>query len=172
MELTGHNRYRFTIDYGYLNFRGEGEYGAPFSKRWPKLYVVSSGGMPIYVGAATKPIKDRLSDGIRPSSKRRYLWSWSSFALEDLAVDVWAVDLDCQDIETMTDDPNMQLAMDGTINKKPEDIILETLEAELVLLIHQNYHQWPKYQQEIHFHKTSDALREKAIEIFEQFRRL
>ncbi len=168
MKLTGHSKYPFTIDNGYLNFRDKGEYGPPFSERGPKLYIVSSGGRPIYVGAATIPIKDRLSNGIKPSSKYRYLWS--RFPLEELTVDVWIVRLNDQDIETMNDDPNMQLAMNHTINKEPQDIILETVEGEVVNLIRQSCEQWPKYQMEIHFHQSHSEHLEIAERIFDDFR--
>ena len=169
MELTKHSRYPFTIDYGYINFKKKDD--LPFSCRGPKLYVISVSGRPIYVGTTTKPIKKRLSDGIKPSSSSRYLWShWNHFPLEELAVDVWAVNVDDKDIETMKDDPNMKLAIDGIVNKSPKDIILETVEAEVAFLIRRDTDKWPKYQIEIHFHQSQDTHREIAEEIVSHYR--
>ena len=98
------------------------------------------------------------------------LWARRFFELKEVTIDVWAVAVDQQDIQTMKDDPSMKLAVEKRTNNTPKHLILETVEAELVLLIHQNHHHWPKYQMEIHFHQTSDRLREKAVEIFEQYR--
>ena len=161
MELTEHIRYEFRIQSGYINAKGpngETNFVQPFTEKGPKLYVISDAGILLYVGKTTQSITDRLRDGI--SGSDRYLWS---HFLKEATVDIWIVKVEDQDIETMNDDPSMKLA-NGS-GEKQEDIVLETVEAEVAFLIRQVSGHWPKYQIEIHFHQSNDEHREAAQKI-------
>ena len=50
------------------------------------------------------------------------------------------------------------------------DIVIESVESEVVLLIRQEIGQWPEYQSEIHFPQTPDAPRKKAAEVVNNYR--
>ena len=48
---------------------------------------------------------------------------------------------------------------------------IETVEAEVVFLIRQEYGQWPEHQTEIHFHKSNDIHRKAAEDIINFYRK-
>ena len=166
MELTKHARYVIEFTSGYVNPKGEnGEtsFGPPFNKKGPKLYVISEGVIPIYVGKATRPILERLGEGIRGENK--YLWS---HFLKKTTLDLWVAEFVDNDFNSMADDPSMKLA-EGN-KEKQEDIILETIEAEVAYFVRQAFGHWPKYQIEIHFHQSSKEYQELAKSIVNELR--
>ena len=166
MELTDHKRYGLEFRSGYVNAKdenGETTFVPPFNAKGPKLYIISEGGVPIYVGKTTRPILERLGDGIRGEYK--YLWS---HFIRETTLDLWAVKVEESDIGAMKDDPSMELARGN--KEKQLDIVLETIEAEVAFLVREVYKQWPKYQIEIHFHQSLDEHRNKAREIVRHYR--
>lgn len=168
MELTAHVRYELEFRSGYVNPKGEnGEtsFGPPFNRRGTKLYVISSDGVPIYVGKATRPILERLGEGIRGENS----YMWSRF-LRESTLDLWAVTVMDHDIDAMKDDPSMKLAKGN--KEKETDIILETIESEVAYCIRQAFGHWPRYQVEIHFLQSLDEHREKAQEIVSYYRKM
>ena len=88
--------------------------------------------------------------------------------LKQVTIDIWNAILEDEDFESMKDDPSM--IRDGNNRERKEDILVETLEAEVVLLIQKRNGQWPKYQPEIHFHQSKDAHREIAKKILAPYR--
>ena len=133
----------------------------------PKLYVVSSKGKPIYVGGTKQPFRKRLNYGLTANGQkgyRGYLWrDW----YKQVAIDIWNMTMEDEDFESMKDDPSIQRA-EGD-DKRKKDILVETVEAEVVLLIQQKYGHWPKYQSEIHFHQSQHRHREIAEKIVHHY---
>lgn len=135
----------------------------------PKLYVISDEGKPIYVGKTTDPIATRLRNGFNPSPRYPYGYLWRHY-LNEARIDIWILTLYEQDIADMEEDPSMKRAISNNNEKRIEEIVIETLEAEVVFLFRQNNGQWPEYQSEIHFHQAQDAIRRKAWEIVSHYR--
>jgi hypothetical protein len=109
----------------------------------PKLYVVSIGSMPVYVGIAQADMKTRLSRGWNAKGRNGYWgYAWRHELVEaDLAL--W------YDLDPPPDKPMLDL---------------ETIEAEVAFLIRQAG-QWPKFQTEIHFHPSTEEHRAIAKRI-------
>ena len=174
MELTEHTRYRIEFPYEYVNPKGEnGEkaFVPPFNREGLKLYVISDGGTPIYVGRTKDPILERLGSGLRPSPNS-YGYLWRHY-LKEATIDIWILTLDKQDISEMEEDPSMKRAKkDNSEEARIEEIIIETLEAEVVFLIRQRAGKWPKYQSEIHFHQSQKMHKRIAAEIVSHFPKL
>ena len=118
-----------------INFRGrDAEPGA-------KLYVVSDGNRPVYVGSTRQEIRKRLYRGFQASDGRGgkgYPWRHH---LKQATISIWRAE-----------------------GEEGPDWI-ETVEAEVVFLIRQEYGQWPEHQIEIHFHPSQDDHRRAAREI-------
>ena len=121
-------------------FRGEA------SQQVPKLYMVSDGGEPLYVGKTNRRLRERLRDGLKAGGEHGYHgYAWRD-RLTQATIDVWiAVGADAQN-------PN-----------------IETVEAEVVFWIRQEYDQWPEHQTEIHFHASCDDHRQAARQIVKHF---
>lgn len=126
-------------------------YGTPTNFTHPvtgnssKLYVISDHGKPIYVGRTTRPIRDRLRDGFNPNGKHGYHgYAWRH-NLCHATIDIW-------------------------ILEEPDEKFAETVEAEVVYLIRQEYGQWPEHQTEIHFHISEATHREMARIIVNHYR--
>ena len=135
----------------------------------PKLYVVSDKEKPIYVGKTTTGIATRLRQGFKPSPRNPYGYLWRHY-LKEATIDIWILTLEDQDIEEMKEDPSIKRAMHDGDNEKAKDIVVETLEAEVVLQIQEMDTQWPKYQSEIHFHQSQPTHREIAEKIVSHYR--
>lgn len=137
-------------------------------KGLPKLYVVSSEGKPIYVGGTKQPFRRRLNYGLTANGKkgyRGYLWRDD---FKQVTIDIWNMTLGYEDFKSMKDDPSIKRAEGDKERKK--NILIETVEAEIVLRIHEIYGQWPKYQSEIHFHQSQRTHREAAEKIVNYYR--
>ena len=140
----------------------------------PKLYVISDRGKPIYVGKTTGPIAARLSEGFKPAGHNGYKgYLWRHY-LKKATINIWILTLDGRDTAELEEDPIMKLAIKGDNKKRTkkriEEIIIETLEAEIVLLIQRKWGQWPEYQSEIHFHQSQDTHRDAARKIVNHYR--
>ena len=112
----------------------------------PKLYVVSDGKKPIYVGQTRQTIGDRMRSGFQSDGSHGYhgyAWRHNS---STATIDVWV--------------------QEG----KEDSAWIETVEAEVVFLIRQEHDQWPEYQTEIHFHQSGPAHRAVARKIIDHYR--
>jgi hypothetical protein len=150
MLIEGPERYRlmFTSDsFTVLCSKGSNKFSGIAMLKLPKLYIVSIGGKPIYVGTTKQVIRNRLRFGWAATGKGGYYgyaWRHGNTAAE---LDVWChID---------------------AIGRNELDI--ETVEAEVVFLIRQAG-QWPAHQTEIHFHPSGAAHREAAASIIVHYK--
>jgi|SRR5580692_5786884 hypothetical protein len=150
MRLEGPEQYRLTFtsdSFNVLCSKGSNKFSGIAMLKLPKLYIVSIGGKPIYVGTTKQAIRNRLRLGWAATGKSGYYgyaWRHGNTTAE---LDVW-----CH--------------MDA-IGRNELDI--ETVEAEVVFLIRQAG-QWPTHQTEIHFHPSEAAHREAAASIMMHFK--
>lgn len=150
MQIEGPERYRLTFtpdSFTVLCSRDNNKFSGIATLKLPKLYVVSIGEKPIYVGTTKQVIRNRLRFGWAATGKTGYYgyaWRHGNTAAE---LDVW-----CH--------------MDA-IGRNELDI--ETVEAEVVFLIRQAG-QWPAYQTEIHFHPSGTAHREAAVSVMAHYK--
>jgi hypothetical protein len=124
---------------------GQPHFVAPATQRFPKLYIASRKGVPIYVGITSQSMSARLRSGLRASGEHGYHgYRWRG--QRDLDLDIWYLD----------DAPPDRAAKE-----------LECIEAEVVFLTRQKFSQWPEFQTEIHFHASQKFHRDAAARIFE-----
>ena len=115
------------------------------SRQVPKLYIVSDGGNPLYVGKTSQKLRDRLRSGFAAVGEHGYHgYAWRH-RLEWATIDVWLA------VGDDTQDPTW----------------IETVEAEVVFLVRQRCGQWPEHQTEIHFHASTCDHRGAARQIID-----
>lgn len=122
------------------NFRGQD------AQPGAKLYVVSNGNRPLYVGRTKQPIRRRLNKGFQADDGRGgrgYAWRHD---FQQATIAIWRA--------AEGEDPTW----------------IETVEAEVVFLIRQEYDQWPSGQTEIHFHPSLEDHRLAARAIVGHYR--
>ena len=111
----------------------------------PKLYVVSDGKKPIYIGQTRQPIGNRMRSGFKSDGSHGYHgYAWRHCGTS-ATIDVW--------VQEAEEDPDW----------------IETVEAEVVFLIRQEYGQWPQYQTEIHFHQSKPVHRAAARKVVDHY---
>lgn len=153
MRLDGPHRYRLLIDPGGATYRHDPatariQFSAPATSRSPKLYVISVGGTPIYVGQTVQSVSARLRLGFTADGSTGYHgYSWRH---QHAAVDL--------DIWILAEAPEDRELLD-----------LETIEAELVYLVRHHLGQWPGFQTEIHFHASSEEHRKLAAQVYSHY---
>jgi hypothetical protein len=144
MTLDGPDRYHLTVPSGRFSVKaalGDNRLSARASGRGSKLYIVHDRGLPVYVGITKQPIAARLRYGWSASGKHGYHgYAWRH-ALKSVGFDIWY----CSNA-----------GADGSSD------ILETIEAEVVYLHRTHFGQWPRFQTEIHFHRSSGTHRKLA----------
>lgn len=153
MLLSGPVRYGLKCDATRIiaveDSDGGGNLSGLAARRVPKLYVISQDRKPFYIGVTRQTIRARLRLGFDAYGAHGYHgYAWRHHFVQAV-LDVW-----------------VQNGSDGTITD------LETVEAEVVFLIRQQYKQykqWPAYQTEIHFHPSDAAHRETARGIIAQY---
>ena len=123
--------------------------GRPFSgrasSRVPKLYVVVSRGLIVYVGVTKQPMRNRLRLGWTARGESGYYgYAWR-YELTAASLHVWYHD-------------------DAATERACTDV--ETIEAEVVHLVRCSG-QWPAHQTEIHFHPSSALHRHLAEQVFQ-----
>ena len=117
------------------------------SQQVPKLYIVSDGGEPLYVGKTSRRLRERLRAGFKAGGKHGYHgYAWRD-RLTQATISVWIA------TEGEAQDPTW----------------IETVEAEVVFLIRKEYDQWPEHQTEIHFHASCDDHRQAARRIINHY---
>ncbi|MCS3418636.1 hypothetical protein M2399_003811 [Pseudomonas sp. BIGb0450] len=148
MNVTSVGRYK--LGFNSTSFTIECPFGTPkFSglatSNLPKLYAicVDDYSYPIYIGMTKQPIRNRLRLGWSANGNNGYHgYAWRKY-FTTATLDLW-----CHT------DPS---AGNGSVD-------IETVEAELVYLIRQAG-QWPLFQTEIHFHRSSEVHRNVAAGI-------
>lgn len=116
------------------------------TNKLPKLYIVSIGGEPVYVGITKRSISGRLRGGWNATGETGYYGYRWRHGNESAVLSVWC-HMDAPD-------------------RNERDI--ETVEAEVVFLI-RSAGQWPEHQTEIHFHPSTDVHRKIAAGIMSHF---
>ena len=152
MKLCGPFTYQINFTYeGITSVKGptgQKNFSGQASSKSPKLYIISSGNRPLYVGETRQRVKDRLRYGFKASGEHGYYgYDWRR-NLAEADVDIWVQE-------------------GGDTGTKRE---IETVEAEVVFLIRKEFGQWPAYQTEIHFHPSDDVHREEAKKIVDKYR--
>jgi hypothetical protein len=150
MHISGPDRYRLIFDATAFVVKcqaGSSKFSGMATSNKPKLYVVSVGEKPIYVGVTRQSIRDRLRLGWSAKGESGYYgYAWRHH-LTEANLDIW-----CHE-----DAPVENACLD-----------IETIEAEVVFLI-RCAGQWPSYQTEIHFHPSSAIHREIAASIMKRY---
>ena len=150
---------------------GGDKFFSPVTKpKTPKLYIISDGESPIYVGKTNSSITSRLGSGLVTNVRNPYGYLWRHY-LNEATIFVWVLTVEERDIKSMSEDPSMMLATKKKNQSKKEEIVVETLEAEVAVLIKETYGGWPKYQNEIHFHQSSVEHETDAKKILSDFRK-
>ena len=146
MSLSGPFRYHIKFDEHKItevaSSYGRDKFFGPASKPGPKLYVVSDGNKPIYVGQTVQQrLRARLNLGFQSDGTHGYHgYAWRH-KLSQATIDVWL--------------------QEG----EQDSVWIETVEAEIVFLIRKEYGQWPEHQTEIHFHPSGLDDRATASEV-------
>ena len=147
---------------------GEPKFSYPATSKKPKLYVISDGENPFYVGATRRPIGERLRSGFQADGRNGYSgYLWRHY-MSRAALDIWLLELQEDDFKAMESDPSARRTKGDT--EKLKNIVIETVEAEVVSFIRQTHKQWPKYQSEIHFHQSLSTHIEIAKRILAHYR--
>lgn len=120
-----------------------GSFVAPLThNNLPKIYIVKYLSKAIYVDITSQAMRNRLRYGLEAKGKHGYHgYGWKD--LKEVELLVWCFP-----------------------NKKNKDV--EGIEAEIVYLLRHRTGQWPEYQTEIHFHKTTIEDQQIAESIYLQ----
>ncbi len=113
----------------------ENKFTQESNKKGEKLYVIVYKKEIIYVGITNQPIRIRLGRGLITNGKIGYKWKY----LKNVNLFIWP-----------------EFVKDKT--KKPLIRKTEIIEGELVYYIRKKTGKWPKYQNETHFHNSSENL--------------
>ncbi|MBY3343450.1 hypothetical protein [Rhizobium laguerreae] len=149
MKLVGPEAYKLVkaeVGFRITNLDGTNRLSQIATSTMPKIYIVSLGEWPVYVGATKQRLRTRI--GMKPAEGSGYY----GYTFQDdgtgLMLHVWA-HADAEDRNHLD---------------------VETVEAELVFLIRQAG-QWPLFQTEIHFHPSAEIHRNVAQQIFGTYSR-
>ena len=86
--------------------KGEAKFSSPATSEKPKLYIISDGEKPFYVGATKSPIGTRLSSGFRADGRNGYSgYLWRHYMCR-AALDIWLLELEEEDFKGMESDPS------------------------------------------------------------------
>ena len=128
---------------------GEDELSRELRACRPKLYVVVSRGRIIYVGITNQPMRARLRLGWTATGKGGYYGYAFRHHLKRATLLVWF---------------HTRRAGEAPMRD------LETIEAEVAYLVRRRG-QWPTFQTEIHFHRSSAAHRKVARSVVAEVQR-
>ena len=153
MKLEGPEHYRITIQpvgsFAIEDSSGDTRFHGNATSGLRKLYVVSTAGMPIYVGVTKQSMRTRLRIGWNATGESGYHGYQWRHEYTEVGLDVW------YQVEPPPVDTSQEI---------------ETVEAEVVFLIRQ-HHQWPASQTEIHFHKSTREHRRLAEMVWSHYQR-
>src|SRR3990172_7453483 len=127
MQVEGPDRFSLSINPGgsppfeVRDVNGATRFSGRATSTLPKLYVVTGGGLPIYIGITRQSMRARLRLGWSASGESGYYgYRWRHDHAE-VTLDLWY----------HVDPP-----------RKNAELAIETVEAELVYLVRQ-HGQWP-----------------------------
>ena len=139
MKLERTQRYKLHLTdntYSVVGPNGEAHFTAPATERFPKLYVASRRGTPVYVGIRSQSMATRVHFGLRASGAHGY-HGYRMRGGGNFDLDIWYLD----------DAPPAKAAAE-----------LECIEAEVVYFTRKTLNQWPEFQTEIHFHTHHNSF--------------
>jgi hypothetical protein len=147
VKLVGPDRYFLSFNaekFIVSSSGGKGKFCGFATSRLPKLYIVSVGSQPIYIGVTRQPMRARFRVGFNAKGEGGYHgYAWRH-NFTKATLDIW-----CQ--------------QDAPVKKPERD--METVEAEVVFLA-RRAGQWPAGQTEIHFHPSNKKHRKAAAAIW------
>ncbi|MFA5779647.1 MAG: hypothetical protein WC947_05890 [Elusimicrobiota bacterium] len=118
---------------------GTNHFVSPVTKKSNKIYLLGKNGLIHYIGITKQPIISRLR--YKPNHKSGYHgYKWLKENGDHCLV-IWMFN---------------------------NDVSVEAVEAEIVYFFRKQYHQWPKYQTEIHFHSTTKNERTLAKTVLKE----
>jgi len=156
MQVEGPDRFTLSINPGgsppfeVRDVNGATRFSGRAASRLPKLYVVTAGALPIYVGITRQSMRARLRYGWSASGQGGYHGYPFRDHHTEATLDVW-------------------YQVDPPVKSERPEVDIETVEAELVYLVRQ-HGQWPVFQTEIHFHKSDAEHRAIAEKIWSHYR--
>lgn len=144
MKISGPISYKLSFDarkFTVICPKGTAKFSWPATSNLPKLYIVSINKKPVYVGVTKQSMRNRLRYGFTASGRGGYHgYAWRH-KFTRATLDIW-------------------------FHENGRDTLdIETVEAEVVFLI-RNAGQWPPYQTEIHFHRSTQMHRAVATKIW------
>jgi hypothetical protein len=154
MKVEGPDRFTITIHAGgsppfeIKDANGAPKFSGRATSKLPKLYVVTAGALPIYVGITKQSMRTRLRLGWSATGESGYHgYRWRHHH-DEATLDLWY-----------------------HVDSEPTGSVLdiETVEAELVYLI-RHHGQWPEFQTEIHFHASREEHRATAAKVWSHYR--
>ncbi len=152
MQLKGPNIYEVYVNgedtYSIVGPGGVKNFVAPVSTRGPKIYAFSDNRKLIYIGQTVQGMSARMRLGFKADGTGGYWGYLWRKELKKATLHVWCLEGTAEDEELYA---------------------LECIESEVVYLYRKTYGQWPKYQNEIHFHESTDGHRKHASLIFQVF---
>ena len=151
MKLLGPDRFDLTFDardFQIASTSRETRFSGRSAGRTPKLYVMSAKGRPFYVGVTTQPMRTRLRLGFTADGSSGYHGYKWRHVLRRAALEIW-----------YHPGPESDTAIRD----------LETIEAETVFLLRSRLNQWPQYQTEIHFYRSTPSHRRAAAAVLRHF---
>lgn len=142
LMLTGPDKYELTLTPS--TYKVDRKFSGLANRKIPKLYVVVAEGRVIYIGITRQTMSSRLHGGFTATGKHGYHgYAWPHKHTQ-ASLYVWAA----------REDAGSSL------------LDVETVEAEVVLLVRQRTRQWPSGQTEIHFHPSSQVHRKAATAVW------
>jgi len=129
---------------------GVDSFVGPATQSCPKIYTVIENNKILYVGMTCQPVRKRLYAAINANGNHGY-YGYKFKHLDKLIIDIWII---C--------DSN---AFGNSSLNKTE---LETIEAEVAFLVRNIDGNWPRNQNEIHFHESGNYHRKLAKLIFDK----
>lgn len=113
----------------------------PLTEKRYKLYVIKKSKEFLYIGITRQSLSSRFRLGLNANGKRGYHgYKWKG--MEKIKLFVWVFD-------------------------NYDEKQLESIEAELVLLVRNTTKRWPLFQNEIHFNNNFTNSKKVATQIFE-----
>jgi len=151
MKLIGPEHYRLTFNskaFRVANREGTDRFTRLATSKLPKLYVVSKNRELVYVGITRQRMRNRLRYGFTAAGRGGYHgYPWRN-KLREAALDVWY---------------QKEASGKGMLD-------IETVEAEVVFLA-RSAGQWPRFQTEIHFHRSKKTHRNVAAAVWQTMTR-
>jgi hypothetical protein len=148
MRIEGPDTYEMSLNKTAMTVRcvkGTPRFSGLATNDMPKLYIVSIAGKPVYVGYTKRSVRSRIHEGLKAAGKNGYHgYAWRN--AKKATLKVWC---------------HM-----NAIKRNERDI--ETVEAEVVFLIRQTG-DWPEFQTEIHFHRSTEIHRRLAAGIMKHY---